>query len=68
MVTDGIMEMIWMLYELCADTKMKNCIDLIEDILSEYSEDGWYLMSDTERKLWLCDVLTRYNVSFAQDE
>lgn len=53
MVTDGMMEMLERLVDLCDGNVIVTGIDIAADALAEYSDDGWYMMSAEERDEWL---------------
>lgn len=59
-VTDGMMEMLNRLIDLCDGNVIVTGIDIAADALAEYRDDGWHMMLEAERDEWLSDVVARH--------
>lgn len=56
MVTDGIMEVLQtMAYMLKGE--QRDTIEMVWEMLSDYDEDEWYLMSEKRKEEWIAGYI-----------
>lgn len=57
MITDEIMDAIWMMIDMCSNEEQKKGMWAVEEMLGYFCDEDWMRMTDAERYDWVAQYL-----------
>ena len=67
MVTESIMELLYMMEEAAEDTEYVAGIEKVIDILNDYEEYEWDSMRSSEKKNYVLQALKNEEIDYGED-